>query len=353
LVFLCAAVPGVSEAARRPLLIYYADETTPQAARSANYAALLSVLKQSHSALAAEVASSVVQDAHDFPLAVQSDVAALFAASRRLGFDLAVFTNARAMGGQYLLLKSGDAGFETRSLPPLPAAANSILANSPLSRADYFRAALDAVGAQYPPDTLDVVLITNSHGDEETALTPRVFADLSFAKASDVLTRLDQASPSSGPRPQWAREQGVSKADYWRAIDQAGADHGIHFDLVFRDACRSGASSLAELMAIPQSVAAIANTGDNNIGENDIDFAAAFATERRPEDLANHLAAALRQHGVYVDARPMMWIRALWDLVARSYTVLLFIPLAVWAVWMGASLFARRRAAAPGQAGAA
>ena len=86
--------------ARHQLLIYYADETSTQAAQSENYAALLSVLRSSSTPLAATVLAGIISDAEKFPLLVQRDIDALELQAKRLGFDLAIFTNALAFDGQ-------------------------------------------------------------------------------------------------------------------------------------------------------------------------------------------------------------------------------------------------------------
>jgi len=52
------------------------------------------------------------------------------------------------------------------------------------------REGLLSVAALYPPNSLDIVLITNSHGSRDMALIPRVNADLSQADAGRAMREM-------------------------------------------------------------------------------------------------------------------------------------------------------------------
>jgi hypothetical protein len=319
---------------RRDLLIYYADETTPQSANSGNDRALLSLLAGSRSKLAPAIARGILADAHDFPLVVQADIDALSDASEAGGFDLAVFTNALALQHRYWLHRAGSTGFASEQLPDLPPAPNAVLADSPLSREDEFTAALSAVASQYRPGAVRAVLITNAHGDETMALTPRVFAVLSFARAGEVLARLDSPSAGSGPRPRWAEYQGVSKIAFWRILHDVGERRGLTFPLVFRDSCASGIATLSEALTLPAEVGAIADTDRNLTGLTDIDYREVFAGVRGPVDLPEFLVSRLKARGVFVHTRRTAWIEPAGWLARRFWGVLLFLPLVAWIGWV-------------------
>ncbi len=341
-----ATASGAVVAAPHQVVVYYANETAARVAGSANYASLLAALKQSAKPSAAALAAALVQDATEYPAAVHTDVNALIGAARRGRFDLAVFTNTLALEAQYLFYRHAADAVETRRWPVLPDAPSTILALSPLARADYLRAALLEVVALYPPSAaIETILITNSHGAEDLALTPRVFADLSIANATDLVAQLDAPLLASGERPAWVVHQGTTKRDYWRTIAEVSAVHDhLRFALVFRESCRSGVMSWAEYAAVPASVGLIAHSSDRDIRYGDFDYAEIFAAAERGPNLPAAVAAQLQRRGIDVDARATMWIGLARDSVVALPLTVFFVPLAVWLIWYALSgLGARRR----------
>ncbi len=181
---------GTESGARRTqVLIYYGNETSQQAAQSANYAKLLSILHNSTSATAATLARNILSDTTEFSAVVQRDADALLAAGRRLKFDVVVFTNDLALKGHYWFYRGATGALETRTLPPMPEAASDVLATSPLSRPEVLRMAVLETGSLYPANSIDAVLIVNSHGSDEMLLMPRVSADLSTDGAAEAFAR--------------------------------------------------------------------------------------------------------------------------------------------------------------------
>jgi hypothetical protein len=317
----------------RSVVAYYANETTLQTSESENYAALLSVLRKSTNPLSARIAEDLVRDAREFPLAVAGDVQVLLAEARQHNFDLAVFTNALAQEHRYLIFKSSTGALESNALPALPVASNIILATSPLSRPDYFRTALAEISASFGPNSIDLVLITNSHGNDQMVLTPRVIANLSEFSAADVLEQIDlETSQSSHPFSVAA--QGTSKIQYWQAIADASQAHGLRFPLVFRAACESGIASWAEYFAIPASVRLVAHTGMDSIASGQIDFAKLFVSRDAGLDMRT-LATELESRGIHVDSNATLWLWPVrYDLSAIPLPAY-FIPMVVWLTWTG------------------
>ena len=185
-------VPGAVWAApaRTPVIVFYAAETTAQAAASENYAILLRALRANPNPTAASIAESIARDAKEYPAAVKRDSAIVLEGARRLGIDLLLFTNALGIERHYVRYRASIRKAETRNLPELPEPASAVLAASPLSRPDYFRAALNEIGALYPPNTVDALLVTLSHGNRDMAMMPRVFADLTSAGPIDLSAEL-------------------------------------------------------------------------------------------------------------------------------------------------------------------
>lgn len=315
------------------ILIYYANETTERVFQSETYAVLLAALARSGAPAAAQLSEHLRADARLFPDAVRRDVADLSEAAKRLNFDLAVFTNALAHDGRYLFLRGGVGEAEPMRIPELPAAANPILAASPLARADFLRAALATVAAAYPGGSLDAVLITNSHGGGDLAIAPRVFADLSRADPADVLAEFEGAPRPASARAGMGAAQGVAKQEYWRLLDKHYAAGGMRFALVFRQACESGVSSWSELAALPESIGAVAHTATGRIGYRDVDYASVFAVGELTGLLSDHVALRLERSGIQVDRPGRMWTWLVRDAAAAAWPYLLFLPLATWLGW--------------------
>jgi len=340
-------------APRKPIVVYYANETTQQAFESANYATLLSVLGRSTNPIAATIAANLVVDARGFPASVVSDMQSLAAAARHYQFDLAIFSNALTMGGVYLILRADAQAPEVHDLPPQPPASTTVLATSPLSRPDYFALALREVGTRYPAHGLDVVLVTNSHGDDDMALIPRVFADLAAANSAELARELD-AEAGDNSRPYSVAHQGTGKIEYWRVLAQASAAYGMRFPLVFRAACESGIASWAEFFAIPDTVGVVAHTGMETIEAGQIDFGALFASGAKRLDV-RRIAAELERRGIHADSRATVWTWALRGSLYALPAIVFFVPLAAWLAWYGLLLPAlrarRSRAAQAASAG--
>jgi hypothetical protein len=318
---------------RNQIVLYYANETTVQAARSDNYAALLSILRMSANPLAPEIMNALVEDAKEYPAAVQHDIDQLLTVARRRAFDLAIFSNTLALDRQYLFYRAAAGVVEIGQLPELPGAPSPALATAPLSRPEYFDAALREVGARYPPDSLDVILITNSHGAGDLALTPRVFADLTNVNVPALWAELDRPAAGAGERAVWAAFPGTTKRDYWNVLNEVSRWRGLRFPLVFRQACESGPSSWAEIGAVPSSVDAVAHTADAMLGFSDVDDAAALDTDATGAVRVRQLSVALEKSGIEVDRRPMLWLPLARSALARNYPFLFFLPLAAWLAW--------------------
>lgn len=313
----------------RPLVVYYANEAAPEAVRSPNYRKLLAVLRQSRTPLAAELVADVIADESFFPAVGRRDIAGLRADGARSGFDLVVFTNALALHGSYLSSRGG-AAFVARRFPGVPATRDTVLATSPLSRAEYLRAALIEAGTFARGSSAPAVLIANSHGSVDMALMPRVNADLSIATPAEVLNQLTAVDAAT---PAWATLKGTTKTAFWHALDAAGAVTGIHFGVVFREACDSGVASWGELFSIPGNVDRIADSAMTNLNPEKIDVAGIVAPFSSDPHSVDQVASKLRRGGLTVGSK----FTAALTLLKRSLIALphavYFVPLILWVAW--------------------
>ncbi len=330
---------------RAQVLIYYGNETSQQAAQSANYARLLSILHNSKSETAATLARNILSDVTEFSAVVRRDVDALLAAAQRLKFDLVVFTNDLALKGHYWFYRSATGALEERTLPPIPEAASDVLATSPLSRPEVLRMAVLETGALYPANSVDAVLIVNSHGSDEMLLMPRVSADLSTAGAAEAFAlQLQSDDEPSGPPPEWATLKGTDKLTFWHTVAQASAAHGMRFPLIFLETCESGTTTWSQWQAIPASIERIAHIGGGSVYPAKLDYAALLGSERT--DWINGLASELKSSaGMYVGAK---WTLLAWVLLTLCQSIpwpFYFAPFGLWVIWSALLAASRSRSA--------
>jgi hypothetical protein len=328
---------------RHQVVVYYANETTAQAAQSGNYRLLLSALQRSSSPDAKPIADALKEDAKEFPALVEHQVERLLMVAKRRQFDLVVFTNALALDRNFLVYKAATGAVEIKTLPARPPAPSPALATAPLARPGYLRAALMQVGTLFPSNSIDIVLITISHGAGDLALTPRVFADLSLANATNLVAELSRPVPDAGGPPLWAAYPGTTKVEYWRALSEAARRYGMRFPLVIREACESGVSSLRELLALPHSVGAVAHTGHALIIFSDLDDASLFDVDGGNADRLQHASQVLAKSGLHVDRRPALWLELMETMFWRWYGYLFFLPMALWLAWQASAALPLRR----------
>jgi hypothetical protein len=313
------------------IVVYYANETTPQAASSPNTARLLAILDHSTNPAARGMAQLLRDDAAKFGAAVKRNEAALVAAAQQRGFDLIIFSNALALEHKFLVLRHG-ATLESLPLPAAPPAPTAALATSPLARPEYLATALREIAALYPGRP-DVILITNSHGAGDLALTPRIFADLAVTKAGELEHELETPAKPGEPPPVWAAYPGTTKSEYWQVLAHA---RQLHFALVVRDACESGVSSWREWLALlPADVTTLAHSASAIIDYDAIDFEAAFAADPKNASLATGLAAELQRQGLHVEGKITLLLGLVLRQMAGVPVLLYFVPLALWLCWLG------------------
>lgn len=305
------------------------------------------MLRRQDGPLAQRAAASILRDAQRFPALAQRDREDLLAAASRQRFDLAVFTNEMALKRQYLFYAGAADKHEISEFPIEPSSDNVILAASPLARPTVLSAALAAIARRYPPNSLDIVLIANSHGSDEMALIPRVNADLSRPDAQREMEQV-LASDDNGVAPGLTRLQGIDKLEFWRVIGAVSAEFGARFPLVFREACASGLRSWREYGLVPASVGSIAHSAMGELDGEAINYARIFENADPSANWIAALAAGLVRDGVHVDAPGALWLPVTLIAIGSAPPFLFFLPLALWTLWLLISLRVkhRRRAAA-------
>jgi hypothetical protein len=336
------------------VIAFYANETTGLAFDAPNTSRLLALLTESRTPVAAAIKSSIELDAAAFPAAVSTNITDLFAISRISGYDVVVFTNALTLINRFLVQRHSSNGPEAHTFAFPAAPSDPALAYSPLSHPVFFAAALDQIGTLYAGQPTDVILITDSHGDESMALMPRVAADFVNIDANALLTAL--ARPSRVALP-WrrgdeltVRKSGTDKIAYWTVLADASRRFPLYFPMVLRLSCESGIASWNELQVIPATVTKIGSTGINALEYQQINYISIFDALREGDDFLVAFEAVLRRQGIEFPTSTTLYLDAGYRLLTRFGPALLFLPLGVW-IYLAARDSILRRAPRRGAAG--
>jgi hypothetical protein len=137
-----AAAPRAETGPPKEIVIYYGNETTNAAAASSNYGVLLDALRAYGGKVGLDLAGAIAEDAKISPSVVGDEVKSLLNGCGRINADIAVFTNELTRNGRYLLCRAASQTVETRPFAALAPSPDAILNLTPLSRPEYFHAAL-------------------------------------------------------------------------------------------------------------------------------------------------------------------------------------------------------------------
>jgi hypothetical protein len=292
-----------------------------------------------NSSVGPEILANLRSDAeHSSEIALR-DIRALKEVSQKYRMDFFAFTNSMTLRAEYLFVdgRSGQSQVRPFNLGELPA--DTVLKNSPLSRAVVLQSALEAVLSEDANATTDVFLIVNTHGTADIALIPRVAANFEVADPGRVLAELgDEPHDMSLPLP----ISGTRKTAFWHAISVVSERFPVRFPLLFIESCEGAPYKWDELLAIPASVSVIAHSGFDGIKPAEIDFGALLRTTS--EDVAGFnrsYAAELVKTGVHVEPRWLIWIWPLRVTLQQIPVFWFFVPMALWLSGMALLLIRR------------
>lgn len=332
-----------SKATLRPgdvAIFYYANDTLRTIESEPNYRRLFALLDKSNTETAIGLRRALKNDIDYFPNAIRREIAALEAFARSHDVPLAIFTNGYARRGVFLF---ADGARETRELafPATLSGQDPVFRSAPLALASNFKVALETVGSMTPFVGRSLILVTKSHGTNDLAMMPRVSVDYTKVAEADFLRQL--STDASADTPPWAIMQGITKRDYWRAIEAASSEKDLEIAVVFRDACASGLSGFGELVEYPAAVRLLAHSGASPIYFDQVDYAGVFADMDASSDILTTLRARFAEHGIKVHDRQEAWSELLSSQAKKLLPVALFLPLLLWCLWIIRPSIGRKR----------
>lgn len=327
----------------RSMIIYYANETVPEALESRNYRALFAILGKIQNTSGFAAAESLRSDSRTFRAKVIRDVASLRNVAGSGATDLAVFTNALALQGKYLVVRTGVEELATLDLPR--SGDDPVTEYSPLASKVNFGIAIFRALKDYD-DSDEIILIINSHGTKNLAVIPRLAAD--FTKVDVGLVRKQLESEQGDDLAIPAVElRGITKIGLWQQIDKVTSSLALHFSLVFLQACESAASSWTEYFSVPLTVTYVAHTGFTSISPEQFDYALlSEATWPVGEkDQVQQISSFLQKTGVvHFDSRFSYWRWPLLVTLASVSKWAFFVPLVLWLFMISKKMYRERSA---------
>jgi hypothetical protein len=317
---------------RVPLVIFYADETVPESASTKSYQNLVSALTGSDNPVAAVILREIRHDVDQFRDSTKKNIDALMLGARRHQVDLAVFTNTMAIRGYWQLYRAEKDQMEDLRLPVVPVLESDALEFSPLSRPEFLQLALSEVGSNYSQGSLDVILITDSHGSRQMALMPRISSDLAGVDAIEIRQAIDAVTQGSVVNPRWTTPVGTDKIKYWNIIGASALKYGMGFSLVFRQACQSGVETLTEMSAIPPQVIRIADTRDLSIDYDAVSYRDLESVNSGV--IADDFAMVLEKQSISVQPRLMLWFGFCKAIFRYVVPFALLLPMILWMIML-------------------
>lgn len=339
------------DASHREAIIYYSNETVPEALSSKNYQTFLHLLDRSGSRSALEIRDALLQDVSDAAPNSSRDVEALRTAARQAKVALIVFSNTLALRNQYHFYDPASDRPIVVTLPRISGDDDSLLALSPLSRPGQIKVALDAALAQLGGNSAAIALIVRSHGSAGMSLMPRVNLDFTQIGEDDILRALDDVSHDDLQLPD-LNLQGTSQIEFWRILEDVGKEHRTNFPIVFLSSCESGAQTVSEVSSIPGSVKLIVHSGNSGMSSAAISYDTVFSTMSRYGVGINAVSSAMVSglmnagQGLRSDTPLTAWR---WPFISHFSRVpwwVFLIPLITWTLWAALTFAVRKRGAA-------
>lgn len=170
-----------------PLIVYYANETSPEGKEAENFDQVLKWLSQIDSDVAKEAYKNIDEDRKSFPVVVQAEVEQVLSTQA----NILIFTNQQMRKATFSFKALGE---KPRELPfeSLLSNTDPVLKANPLSDLQNFEETIKYVASFINQNKFEkIALIFKSHGTKEFALTPRL-SFWSFDQDKEELSRILQ-----------------------------------------------------------------------------------------------------------------------------------------------------------------
>lgn len=169
----------------KEVIIYYANETRPDAAEQANYDYIVSIMNRSDKPLVKSAAEKIKNDPKGFSEAVDADVKQLEDGicknDKNKTYSLVIFDNGSTRKGKYRYCTPGSNGLKTvassalkRVYAEITAKNDFRTASNPMVTKEMFEKALSLVKNRFAVGEYSYSLVTKSHGSGEKIMGVRL-----------------------------------------------------------------------------------------------------------------------------------------------------------------------------------
>jgi len=298
-------IPIVS--AKQLVFIHYCNNTAPAGQDGENHRVTIERLE----GIGHEKAQSIADNLREEPALMAEAIAADREVLRkelpgRLGVVLCELDNENARAGQLKVWIPGQAESQQLSTD-IPAIGDYVFDGNPLATAAGLKACLLAIADRFPPDAHEFVLVTQSHGSDELALTVKL------ARKHEEISMEDFAAMFRGELITYDLPSvGVSKAAYFDVLGQVGTETGMQFPLVILETCK-GTFDIALAEELPPNTELFFSSGKRCLEFRSLPYEDVFAATETPEELINQMDTHLRPNFLRIERvdRLPIWIWSL------------------------------------------
>lgn len=322
---------------KKPVLIYYTNETRETEEAKKNTNSILMYMKSSMVSYSKNMVKRIESDRVKFANVVDEEVAEIKKAVAQGSLSrVLIFTNLSVSKGEFLYNREGSKEF-TKEKFNVPAFNNIVYKSQPLAHVDCFKEALRTAADMFSTDEHEFVLITKSHGAITHAMVPMVGMQFDEFRRSRLFKHLfptvktapparrvtiPSSAPTASTPPKnisnsasfiggkvngnlnnsLAEEsdvldgnKGISKQDYSSTISTLGKEKGMTFRLVFIESCFSELAP-AHVENMNQNVGLLYTSDSTGLKYQTIFYGEVFAKESG--DSADRIDEALREASV-------------------------------------------------------
>jgi len=294
---------------RRDVLIYYANETSPDERESENYGKIFEFLKPLELPKAKKVVRRFEEDLHVFPKVVSEELSALAKGILVAKVDLCVvvFTNQLVRNKLFYHACSGDESWKQGSVDPVPDE-NFILVSNPNSNPLMLDRVFEKVAQLYEPKHHNFLFIGKSHGSDEMAIIPSLrlrFEDANKEEMVNTLTSQSKKRSETG-FPAEVRRVGISKQAYYAAFERASG-LGMNFDLVFSESCFSSLPGDKSDWRLPENVQTLYASVGTYAQYTTLEYGDVISAVSAEDSLKSVLDSRLKKTFSKIEPRSQPW----------------------------------------------
>jgi hypothetical protein len=265
--------------AQQLVVIHYSNNTAPAGKNAENHKITIERLQHIENEKAHSIAENLRSEPQLMATALLADRSILEAElAGRLKVILCEFDNPGVRRGTFDYWLPSDA-MPRQGVVRVPTTGDYIFDDNPLATAAGLQASLGAVAELFPPSSHRFVLITQSHGSRELALTVKL-----ARKHEDVPIDVFQAMFDGDTVTYDLPTVGVTKSEYFDVLRTLGNKIKMQFSLVVLETCK-GTIEQPLVRELPENVDLFFSSGNRSLEFRSLPYAEIFSKVQSIEEL--------------------------------------------------------------------